>query len=99
MYSYADNQCYHSTRYIFSVSDATDHRCHFLVFIIFSIQDAKHQEFMNKTADRIKTEVSPAHILTILKKYKIENILVSIFIWKNYFIAWHFFHYLFLFPF
>ena len=42
---------------------------------------------MNKTADRIKTEVSPAHILTILKKYKIENILVSIFIWKNYFIA------------
>lgn len=87
MYSYADNQCYHSTRYIFSVSDATDHRCHFLVFIIFSIQDAKHQEFMNKTADRIKTEVSPAHTLTILKTYKIENILMSIFIWKIYFIA------------
>ena len=42
---------------------------------------------MNKTADRIKTEVSPAYILTILKNYKTENILVSIFISKNYFIA------------
>ena len=55
----------------------------FSVFIFFSIQDDKHQEFMDKTADRIKTEVSPAYTLKILKKNIIENILESIFIEIN----------------
>ena len=38
---------------------------------------------MDKTADRIKTEVSPAYTLKILKKNIIENILESIFIEIN----------------
>ena len=55
---------------------------------------------MNKTADRIKTEVSPAHTLTILKTYKIENILMSIFIrMEKLFYSLTFFSLSFLVPF
>lgn len=37
-----------------------NHKCY------FTFQDAKHQEFMDKTADRIKTEVC-AVVFTLIK--------------------------------
>ena len=54
---------------------------------------------MNKTADRIKTEVSPAYILTILKKVKNRKHSCVDFHLEKLFYSLTFVHYFFLFLF